>query len=143
MLVIVDIQEGLINMVRDWDTALYKANMLAHGGLAQVFDLPVIITSSASVGPNGMVPKELTAMHPNATVIDRNGEVNAWDSKEFRDAVRATGKTQVIVAGIMTDICKKRSPLTLSFPSFFFSFPSFPLASNVQRPQESHADQRG
>ncbi|PKS10029.1 hypothetical protein jhhlp_004654 [Lomentospora prolificans] len=113
LLVIVDIQEGLINMVKDWDTALYKSNILAHSSLAQVFNLPVIITSSAPVGPNGVVPKELIAMHPNATIIDRSGEVNAWDSKEFRDAVRATGKTQIIVAGIMTDICTTFLSLSL------------------------------
>lgn len=106
LLVMVDIQEGLINMVKDWDTALFKSNIMAHSALAQVFDLPVIITSSAPVGPNGIVPKELVVMHPNATIIDRSGEVNAWDNNDFRDAVRASGKTQIIVAGIMTDICK-------------------------------------
>jgi len=102
----VDIQEGLINMVKDWDTALFKSNIMAHSALAQVFNLPVIISSSASVGPNGIVPKELVAMHPNDTIIDRSGEVNAGDSKDFRNAVQASGKTQIIVAGIMTDICK-------------------------------------
>ncbi|KEZ41588.1 hypothetical protein SAPIO_CDS7763 [Scedosporium apiospermum] len=102
--IMVDIQEGLINMVKDWDTALFKSNIMAHSALAQVFNLPVIISSSASVGPNGIVPKELVAMHPNDTIIDRSGEVNAWDSKDFRNAVQASGKTQIIVAGIMTDI---------------------------------------
>ena len=43
-------------------------------------------------------------MHPNAPLIKRNGEVNAWDNKDFRAAVRATGKKQVILAGIVTDV---------------------------------------
>jgi hypothetical protein len=43
-------------------------------------------------------------MHPNAPFIKRNGEVNAWDNKDFRAAVRATGKKQVIMAGIVTDV---------------------------------------
>ncbi|EAU87516.2 hydrolase [Coprinopsis cinerea okayama7 len=44
-------------------------------------------------------------MHPNATVVRRSGEVNAWDNEEFRAAVRATGKDQLIIAGITTDVC--------------------------------------
>ncbi|SPO03016.1 related to ycaC, hydrolase of unknown specificity [Cephalotrichum gorgonifer] len=113
LLVMVDIQEGLINLVKDADTALYRSNILAHSGLAQVFDLPVIITTSAPAGPNGVVPKELLAMHPNATVIDRSGEVNAWDNEEFREAVRESGKSQVIVAGIATDVCTTFLALSL------------------------------
>ena len=93
-------------MVKDWDTALFKSSIIAHSSLAQVFDLPVVITTSAASGPNGRVPREIRAMHPNATVVERQGEVNAWDNEEFRDAVRATGKSQVIVAGISTDVCE-------------------------------------
>ena len=44
-------------------------------------------------------------MHPNAPLIKRLGEVDAWDNPEFRAAVKATGKKQVILAGITTDVC--------------------------------------
>jgi hypothetical protein len=43
-------------------------------------------------------------MHPNAPFIKRQGEVNAWDNADFRAAVKATGKKQVILAGIVTDV---------------------------------------
>jgi nicotinamidase-related amidase len=56
------------------------------------------------IGPNGPLPREITAMHPNAPYIKRNGEVNAWDNEDFRNAVKATGKTQIIIAGITTDV---------------------------------------
>jgi len=45
-------------------------------------------------------------MHPHAPYIRRNGEVNAWDNSEFKAAVEATGKKQVILAGIVTEVCK-------------------------------------
>ena len=32
--------------------------------------------------------------------------MNAWDNPEFREAVRATGKKQIIMAGIVTDVCE-------------------------------------
>ena len=59
-------------------------------------------------GPNGRLPEEITAMYPNSPIVRRNGEVNAWDNEEFRQAVKATGKKQVVLAGIVTDV----SPLT-------------------------------
>jgi hypothetical protein len=43
-------------------------------------------------------------MYTDAPLIKRNGEVNAWDNADFRKAVQATGKKQIIVAGITTDV---------------------------------------
>ena len=36
----------------------------------------------------------------------RHGEVDAWDNTEFRDTVRSFNKSQIILAGIVTDVCK-------------------------------------
>lgn len=82
--------------------------MLAHAGIGKLFDLPTIITTSSETGPNGFMPKEIMEMHPTAPYIKRNGEVNAWDNAEFRAAVEATGKKQVVLAGIVTEVCKQR-----------------------------------
>ncbi|KAH7347767.1 Isochorismatase-like protein [Plectosphaerella cucumerina] len=105
VVLIVDIQEGLINIARDWDASLYRNNYMAHSSLAKVFDLPVILTTSAETGPNGPLPHEITSLYPDAPIIKRNGEVDAWDNEFFRKAVRDTGKSQVILAGITTDVC--------------------------------------
>ncbi|HEV7737887.1 MAG TPA: hypothetical protein VGO47_11020 [Chlamydiales bacterium] len=43
-------------------------------------------------------------MHPKAPIIRRQGEVNAWDNAEFREAVKKTGRKQIILAGIVTDV---------------------------------------
>lgn len=44
-------------------------------------------------------------MYPASPLVKRNGEVNAWDNAEFRAAVKAAGKSQIILAGIVTDVC--------------------------------------
>ena len=44
-------------------------------------------------------------MHSNAPLIKRPGQVDAWDNADFKAAVKATGKKQVILAGITTDVC--------------------------------------
>ena len=45
-------------------------------------------------------------MYPDAPFIKRNGEVNAWDNPDFRKAVEATGRKQVILGGIVTEVCE-------------------------------------
>ena len=104
-LLIVDHQAGLCHLVRDFQPEHFRNNILAHAAMGKVFNLPTVITSSTETGPNGPIPKEILEMHPDAPFIKRNGEVNAWDNEEFRKAVAATGKRQVIVAGITTDVC--------------------------------------
>ncbi|KAI0404479.1 Isochorismatase hydrolase [Xylaria palmicola] len=52
-------------------------------------------------------------MYPDVKVVKRNGEVNAWDNEEFREAVKATNKSQLIVAGIVTDVCTAFLALSL------------------------------
>ena len=47
-------------------------------------------------------------MYPDAPFIKRNGEVNAWDNPDFRKAVEATGRKQIILGGIVTEVCKSQ-----------------------------------
>jgi len=113
VLLVVDHQEGLFQISRDKSATDMKSSILAHAALGKIFKLPTILTTSAETGPNGPLPSEIIAMHPNAPFIKRNGEVNAWDNPEFRAAVKATGKKQVILAGITTDVCTAFLALSL------------------------------
>ncbi|KAF9022766.1 Isochorismatase hydrolase [Hymenopellis radicata] len=113
VLLVVDHQMGLFQLVRDYTPEEYKNNIMAHASLGKVFNLPTILTTSAETGPNGLLPREIIEMHPDAPFIKRQGEVNAWDNADFRAAVRATGKKQVILAGIVTDVCTTFLALSL------------------------------
>jgi hypothetical protein len=92
--------------VRDYNTNDLRNNILGHAALGNVLNLPTVLTTSSDAGPNGLMLKEITDIHPNATFAHRQGEVNAWDNADFRSAVEATGKEQLIVAGIVTEDCK-------------------------------------
>ncbi|KAG8627601.1 hypothetical protein KVT40_005084 [Elsinoe batatas] len=113
LLLILDLQVGLYQLARDWDATLYRENIMAHAELGKLFNLPVVLTTSADQGPNGPLPKEMLEMYPDAPLIRRQGEVNAWDNPEFRAAIEASGKKQIIVAGIVTDVCTAFLALSL------------------------------
>ncbi|KAJ5126644.1 hypothetical protein N7448_007423 [Penicillium atrosanguineum] len=112
-LLVIDHQVGLASLVRDIDTNDFRNNMLGHAAIGNVFNLPTVLTSSSDVGPNGLLLKEIVEMHPNATFVHRQGEVNAWDNADFRAAVRATGKKQLIIGGIVTEVCTAFLALSL------------------------------
>ncbi|GGX80352.1 isochorismate family cysteine hydrolase YcaC [Vogesella alkaliphila] len=102
---LVDHQAGLLSLVRDIDPDKFKNNVLALGSLAQYFKLPTILTTSFESGPNGPLVPELKAQFPDAPYIARPGQINAWDNADFVQAVKATGKRQLIIAGVVTEVC--------------------------------------
>ncbi len=102
---LVDHQTGLLSLVRDQDPDKFKNNVLAVAALAKYFNLPTILTTSFENGPNGPLVPELKEMFPQAPYIARPGNINAWDNEEFVKAVKATGKKQLIIAGVVTEVC--------------------------------------
>lgn len=103
---LVDHQTGLMSgLVRDYGVDEFKNNILALADTAEFFDLPVILTTSFENGPNGPLMQELEEKFPEAPKISRPGQVNAWDNDDFVKAVEATGKKQLIIAGVVTDVC--------------------------------------
>ncbi|PHB25490.1 hydrolase [Bacillus pseudomycoides] len=103
---LVDHQTGLISsLVRDYGVDEFKNNVLALANTAKFFDLPVILTTSFESGPNGPLMHELVELFPGAPKIARPGQINAWDNEEFVKAIEATGKKQLIIAGVVTDVC--------------------------------------
>ncbi|MGE8081969.1 isochorismate family cysteine hydrolase YcaC [Peribacillus loiseleuriae] len=103
---LVDHQTGLISgLVRDYGVDEFKNNVLALANTAKFFDLPVILSTSFEKGPNGPLMQELVELFPNAPMIPRLGQINAWDNEDFVKAIEATGKKQLIIAGVVTDVC--------------------------------------
>lgn len=102
---LVDHQTGLLSLVRDIDPDKFKNNVLALAAAAKYFNLPTILTTSFEQGPNGPLVPELKDMFPDAPYIARPGQINAWDNEDFVKAVKATGKKQLIIAGVVTEVC--------------------------------------
>ncbi|NUA26593.1 isochorismate family cysteine hydrolase YcaC [Cupriavidus basilensis] len=102
---LVDHQAGLLSLVRDIEPDKFKNNVLALADLAKYFNLPTILTTSFEDGPNGPLVQELKQTFPDAPYIARPGQINAWDNEDFTKAVKATGRKQLIIAGVVTEVC--------------------------------------
>ncbi|WP_280539946.1 isochorismate family cysteine hydrolase YcaC [Chromohalobacter sp. 11-W] len=104
-LLMIDHQAGLLSLVRDFTPDEFKNNVLALADIAEFFGLPTILTTSFEDGPNGPLVPELKETFPDAPYIARPGQINAWDNKDFVQAIKDTGKKQLLIAGVVTDVC--------------------------------------
>ncbi|MFW0753925.1 isochorismatase family protein [Pseudomonas sp. H11T01] len=108
ILLLVDHQVGLYSGVRDIDTLALTHNVVGLAKAALALKLPIIVTTTTE-GMWGPLIPELAEALPGVKRIERT-TVNAWDEPRVVDAVKATGRKNLIVTGISTDVC-------LAFPA--------------------------
>ena len=105
VLVFLDHQSGLLPTVRDVEVNRLRRNVLALAKLTTLLGIPAITTASEPDGPNGPPLPEILDAAPHTVAVQRKGEVNAWDSEAFRAAVKATGRSTLIMCGVWTSVC--------------------------------------
>ncbi|MGE8610823.1 MAG: isochorismatase family protein [Achromobacter veterisilvae] len=105
VMLLIDHQSGLFQTVGDMPMPELRARAAALASMATLAKLPVITTASVPQGPNGPLIPEIHANAPHARYVARKGEINAWDNPEFVEAVKATGRKTLIIAGTITSVC--------------------------------------
>lgn len=71
--------------------------------MAKAFDVPTILTSVIA-DRGGKLFKQITDVFPGQAVVDRTW-INTWEDKNVVDLVKATGRKQLIIAGLWTEVC--------------------------------------
>lgn len=106
-LLLIDHQIGTMKLIHNIPLEVVKRNTLALAKTAKILNIPVILTSSQEENIQGALLPELAEILPAAfeTRIKRAGIVNAWNDPNFKAAVEATGRKNLIVAGVTTDVC--------------------------------------
>jgi len=104
-LLLIDHQTGLSNGVQDQSVPEYITSVTALVKLAKAFRLPTVVTTSAADRQNGPLLPVITQTLPDAPVIHRPGEINAWENNDFVEAVKKTGRKKLLVAGVSTEVC--------------------------------------
>lgn len=104
-LILIDYQPGLVNGTNSIDKKILINNVVALAKTAKMFDLPIILsTVGVTAGYQEDTIPELQAVLSDVEPIDRS-VVNAWDSAEFQEAVKALGQRKLIIAALWTEVC--------------------------------------
>jgi nicotinamidase-related amidase len=100
-----DHQTGLFQTVKDVPLRELRANTVVLAKIAELAKAPIIFTASEPNGTNGPLMSELSKAMPNAKYVPRKGEISAWDNEDFVQAVKATGRKTLVIAGVWTSVC--------------------------------------
>jgi nicotinamidase-related amidase len=106
-MLLIDHQLGTMGWTHSHDINLVKQNTLKLAKIASAMKLPTVLTTSMEDRVQGPLMPELEPILPEAFAarIKRPGIVNAMHHAGFNDAVKATGRRKLFVAGITTEIC--------------------------------------
>jgi nicotinamidase-related amidase len=123
VVVLIDHQPWVAFAVKSIDAGLLVNNLAGLASSAKALDVPVILTT---VGVKAGVLNDppisgLADVIPEVTPIDRVS-TNAWE--DIREAVEATGRRTLLIAGIWTEVCLAQtavSALAEGYRVFFVS----------------------
>jgi nicotinamidase-related amidase len=103
VLVLIDHQAYQMSSLNSHDSQAVVNNVTALAKLAKAFQVPTILTSVLAAR-GGNLFKPITDVFPGQEVIDRTW-VNTWQDDKVVDLVKATGRKQLIIAGLWTEVC--------------------------------------
>ncbi|MDH2326601.1 hydrolase [Cereibacter sp. SYSU M97828] len=103
VLVLIDHQPYQLANLNSHEPQMVVNNTVGLAKAAKAFGVPTILTSVIAER-GGLLFPQLTAVFPDQQVIDRTF-INTWEDSVVVDAVRATGRKQLIIAGLWTEVC--------------------------------------
>ncbi|MDX8453336.1 hydrolase [Mesorhizobium sp. VK9D] len=107
---IIDYQPIQVTSVASMDRRTLVANIVALARTAKLYGVPVVLTTvNVSSGRNQPIIHQLHDIFPGVGPIDRTA-INAWEDRDFVDAVKATGRKKLVMAALWTEVC-------LAFPA--------------------------
>ena len=72
---------------------------------AKVFDVPVVLSARWPPSPSpDRSCRSSREVFPGTEIIDRT-TMNAWEDEAFVEAVKATGREKIVIAGLWTEVC--------------------------------------
>jgi nicotinamidase-related amidase len=109
-LLIIDFQPVQIASIESIDKKQLMSNIVIVAQMAMHYKIPVVLSSvNVSTGLNKPVLSQLQAALPGIQPLDRT-TINAWEDKDFFEAVAATGRKKLLICALWTEAC-------LTFPA--------------------------
>ncbi|GAA2712072.1 MULTISPECIES: hydrolase [Streptomyces] len=104
MMLFVDHQPQMFFGAGSTDRASVVNATVGLAKAARVFDVPVVLSTVAAESFSGPLLPQLREVFPKHEIVDRTS-MNAWEDQALVDAVKATGRTKIILSGLWTEVC--------------------------------------
>jgi len=106
-MLLIDHQVGTMGWVGSASLEQIKMNTIALARSADAVGMPLILTSSMEDQVQGPLFEELQQAVPEAYAnrVLRGGMIDSMKDEGFAKAVKDTGRKNLIIAGITTDVC--------------------------------------
>jgi nicotinamidase-related amidase len=104
-LLIVDYQPVQINSINSMPRKQLVSNIVIVAEMARSFNIPIVLsTVNVKTGVNKETIPSLAAVLQGIPSFDRTS-INAWEDKEFNEAVKSTGRNKLLIAALWTEAC--------------------------------------
>jgi nicotinamidase-related amidase len=105
-LVLIDFEGQMAFATKSIPTNELRTNTAIIAGASKIFNVPTIVTTVAEESFSGPVFPEIEEFYPQATsgYIDRTS-MNTWEDAAAYNAIVATGKKRLVLAGLWTGVC--------------------------------------
>ncbi|MCR5867759.1 MULTISPECIES: hydrolase [Aquincola] len=103
VLVLIDHQPYQLANLNSHEPQMVINNTAGLAKAARAFGVPTILTSVIAER-GGLLFPQITKVFPGQEVIDRT-LINTWQDTKVVDAVKATGRRQLVIAGLWTEVC--------------------------------------
>ncbi len=103
VLVLIDHQPYQLTNLNSHEPQMAVNNAVGLAKAAKAFGVPTILTSVLAER-GGFIFPQITDVFPDQEVIDRTF-INTWEDPKVVDIVKTTGRKQLILAGLWTEVC--------------------------------------
>ncbi|EGE42695.1 isochorismatase hydrolase [Streptomyces sp. ACT-1] len=103
VLVLIDHQPFQFANLNSHEPTMIVNNVVGLAKAARVYDVPTILTTVLEER-GGLIIQGIQDVFPDQKPIDRTF-INTWQDRRVVDAVKATGRKKLILAGLWTEIC--------------------------------------
>jgi nicotinamidase-related amidase len=103
-IVFIDHQPQMLFGVANIDRATLINNVVLLARVAKEFNVPAVLTAVETESFSGYIWPQLLDVFPGQPVVERTS-MNSWDDAGFRKAAEATGRKNIIMTGLWTEVC--------------------------------------
>jgi nicotinamidase-related amidase len=104
VLTLIDLQPQMLFGVSNFDRQSIINNNIALSKAAQVFGVPVVLSTVETRSFSGNMWPQVQAVFPGQVPIERTS-MNSWDDTNYVAAIEKSGRKKIVMTGLWTETC--------------------------------------